>query len=134
MPPRRLEPNSLDFLFLHFNERGNTSNFLSFLLTSHKLIQLFMPIDCKRQIRSFVKNDLLLATKVIIYVNKNYVNLAVKFRYPKFMELRPLKCCIGPKLTPGLKNFEHGNVFFVHLVTTMAIENAFHHGNCITQS
>ena len=74
--------------------------FLSFLLTSHKLIQLFIPIDCTRQIRSFVKNDLLLATKVIIYVNRNYVNLAVKFRYPNYMEFRPLKCCIGPKLTP----------------------------------
>ena len=33
------------------------------------------------------------------------------------MELRSLKCCIGPKLTPGLKNFEHGNACFVHLVT-----------------
>ena len=114
------DSNPIDWtLFLHFNERGNTSNFLSFLLTSHKLIQLFIPIDCTRQIRNIVENDLLLATKVIIYVNKNYVNLAVKFRYPNAMELRPLKCCICPKLTPppGLKNFEHGNACFVHLVT-----------------
>ena len=64
------------------------------------LIQLYIPIDFTRQIKSFVKNDLLLHTKVIIQVNRNYVNLAVKFRYPNAMELRPLKCCICPKLTP----------------------------------
>ena len=81
------------------------------------LIQLYIPTDCTRQIRSFVKHNLLLHTKVIIYVNRNYVNLAVKFRYPNYMELRPLKYCIGQKLTSGLKNFEHGNACFVHLVT-----------------
>ena len=108
-------------LFLHFNERGNASNFSIVFLTNHNLVQLFIPIDCTRQIRSFVKNDLLLATKVIIYVNRNYVNLAVKFRHPNFMALRPLKCCIGPKLTPGLKNFEHGNVCFVHLLTHLNV-------------
>ena len=52
-----------------------------------------------------------------MYVNRNYVNPAVKFRYPNAIELRPLKCCICPKLTPGLNNFEHGNACFVHLVT-----------------
>ena len=99
--------NPIDWtLFLHFNECGNTSYFLSFLLTSHKLIQLFIPIDCKRQIRNIVENDLLLATKVIIYVNKNFVNLAVKFRFPNAMELRPLKCCICPKLTPRAQEFQ----------------------------
>ena len=36
------------------------------------------------------------------------------------MALRPLKYCIGRKLTPGLKNFEHGNACFVHLVTEKA--------------
>ena len=112
------DSNPIDWtLFLHFNERGNTSNFSIVFLTSPKLIRLFIPIDCTRQIKSFVKNDLLLATKFIIKVNRNYVNLAVKFRYPNAMELRPLKCCICPKLTPGLKNFEHGNVCFVHFVT-----------------
>ena len=55
-----------------------------------------------------------------MYVNINYVNPAVKFRYPNAIELRPLKCCICPKLTPGLKNFEHENACFVHLVTMLA--------------
>ena len=29
--------------------------------------------------KKFVKNDLILPSKVIIYVNRNYINLAVKF-------------------------------------------------------
>ena len=33
------------------------------------------------------------------------------------MELRPLKCCICPKLTPRAQNFEHGMYDFFHLVT-----------------
>ena len=52
-----------------------------------------------------------------MYGNRNYVNPAVKFKYPNAIELRPLKCCICPKLTPGLKNFDDENACFVHLVT-----------------
>ena len=57
-----------------------------------------------------------------MYVNRNYVNPAVKFRYPNAIELRPLKCCICPKLTPRLKNFEHENACFVHLVTNGSVK------------
>ena len=59
-----------------------------------------------------MKHDLLLATKVIIYVNRNYVNLAVKFKNPNYMELRPLKCCIGPKLTPRVQEFRTWKCLF----------------------
>ena len=39
------------------------------------------------------------------------------------MELRPLKCCIGPKMTPELKNFERRNACFVHLVTMTSLSD-----------
>ena len=35
-------------LFLHFHERGNASNVLSFLLKSHVNTAIYIPTDCTR--------------------------------------------------------------------------------------
>ena len=88
------------------------SNVLSFLLKSHVNTAIYIPTDCTRKIRSIVAHDLLLATQGHIYVNRNYVNPAVKFRYPNAIELRSLKCCICPKLIPRAQEFRTWKCLF----------------------
>ena len=119
VPPPETRTQLPGLYFFIFMNVATPSNVLSFLVKSHVNTAIYILTDCTRKIRNIVAHDLLLATQGHYIVNRNYVNPAVKFRYPNAIELRPLKCCICPKLTPGLKNFEHGNACFVHLVTLM---------------
>ena len=61
------------------------------------------------------KNDLIVPFKVMICVNKNYVNLAVKLRYPDYMELYGIKTPMTmywPKADPRAQEFRTWKCLF----------------------
>ena len=75
VPPRRLEPNWLDFYFFIINERGNTSDFYVFphqkQFNTAIYTNLLHGLDMKYRENTGYQGHL--------QVNKYYVNLAVKF-------------------------------------------------------
>ena len=117
VPPSETRTQLSGLYFFIYMNVATPSYVLSFHLKSHVNTALYILTDCHARLEISWHTISYWLPKVIICVNRNYVNPAIKFRYLNAIELRPLKCCICPKLTPGLKNFEHGNACFVHLVT-----------------